>query len=76
MKDTSEYTESLNSNWISVDFRLPDNNKVVIIAGGCGHYDHKSNQWFTNMERSIFGEYLPIQWKVTHWMPLPELLTI
>ena len=60
------------NDWISVDDRLPLDAKPVIISGGCGHYSHKEMMWFTNMEKSIFGEYLPISWKVTHWMPIPE----
>jgi hypothetical protein len=59
------------SEWISVEDRLPDNAKPVIVHGGCGHYSRKYEQWFTNMERDNFGEYRPILWTVTHWMPLP-----
>ena len=60
------------SEWISVSDWLPQDAKPVIIAGGCGHYSHKCGKWFTNMERDNFGEYRPICWAVTHWMPLPE----
>ena len=58
------------SDWISVEDRLPPNARPVIIGGGCGHYSHKYRRWFTNMERDHHGEYLPIGWDVTHWMPL------
>ena len=54
--------------WISVEDELPKDAKPVIIHGGAGHYSHKYKGWFTNMERDYHGEYLPIQWTVTHWM--------
>lgn len=58
-------------SWIPVSERLPEDARPVIVAGGCGHYSHKYKKWYTNMERDRHGEYLPIQWEVTHWMPLP-----
>jgi len=70
--DMDAYLASLNT-WISVDDRLPEDARPVIVAGGCGHYSRKYKRWFSNMERNKFGEYLEIQWNVTHWMPIPEL---
>lgn len=58
--------------WVSVEDELPKNAMPVIISGGCGHYSHKEKNWFTNMEVDCYGAYRPIQWKVTHWQPLPE----
>ena len=70
----AELESQLNNNkWISVEEELPRDAKPVIVRGGCGHYSHKYKKWFTNMERDRFGEYLPIQWEVTHWMPIPVL---
>ena len=55
-------------NWISVKDRLPFRGDYVIIQGGCG-YLSREDVWFTLMEGS---PHRPIQWEVTHWMPLPD----
>ena len=53
--------------WVSVKDRLPEVGATVIIEGGCGYYID-GGLWRTRMEP---GNPL-IQWKVTHWMPLPK----
>ena len=54
------------SEWISVDDRLPEVGVTVIVEGGCGYYS--DNVWWTLMGDNA---HKLIQWKVTHWMPLP-----
>lgn len=56
------------SPWISVKDRLPFAGDYVIVQGGCG-YISREGVWFTLMEGS---PHRPIQWEVTHWMPLPD----
>lgn len=54
--------------WISVEDRMPELNKVVIVEGGIAI--HNSDfQWVT-MTGHDSGNV--IQWTVTHWMPLPS----
>jgi len=59
--------KELTSSWISVEERLPEIGKTVLIAGGCGYWDGKA--WHTRMD----GPTNPvIMWEVTRWQPLPE----
>ena len=60
------------SQWVSVEDRLPEDAKPVIIHGGCGHYSHSNGKWYTNMERLNNGDYRQISWIVTEWQHLPE----
>lgn len=53
--------------WISVEERLPKLGEVVIVGGGLAFYD--GELWFSAMHYSYNRE---IQWKVTHWQPLPQ----
>jgi len=55
--------------WISVKDRLPEDCKIVIIAGGVGYYSFAAYKWYTIIHTEMPA---PIQWEVTHWMPLPE----
>ena len=63
--------ELQKSQWISVEDRLPDDCRVVIVEGGAAYYD-EVGIWRTFLERFEDGSCRPIQWSVTHWMPLPE----
>jgi hypothetical protein len=54
--------------WISVEDRLPEPYETVIVAGGVG-FINKSGTWRTPLGLDGTRD---IQWKVTHWMPLPE----
>ena len=57
------------NEWISVEDRLPKIGTPVIVQGGCGYYDGEN--WRTYLAIKSNGAYAVIQWKVTHWMPLP-----
>jgi hypothetical protein len=55
-------------NWISVGERLPEQEKLVLVASEYGNVDvgwvsQGSNNWLTN---------LACNEKVTHWMELPD----
>lgn len=56
------------NRWIPVEERLPPTGIDVLVAGGCAYYI--DDEWW-----SLMGDdaYRVIQWKVTHWMPLPLL---
>lgn len=65
------------SEWISVEDRLPELNKIVLIFCRSGPLkDHicfigkltkDGYEYFTNLSgQEIYSEY------ITHWMPLPE----
>ena len=63
------------SEWISVEDRLPEDNVYVIVKGGIAYYRRGKGryavcgEWWT-----LTGERFPgriIQWQVNHWMPLP-----
>ncbi len=56
------------SDWISVEDKLPDENTNVIVDGGIAYY--RKGLWMTLTGELFPGK--PIQWIVTHWMPLPE----
>ena len=57
------------NEWISVKARVPDDSKMVLIAGGVGFYDKEIKGWRTLVGRDS-GRL--IEWEVTHWMPLPN----
>jgi len=57
----------VENDWISVEERLPEVYRIVIVSGGVAVHDGK--EWKTVTRTSIPQ---PIQWEVTHWMPLPE----
>ena len=59
-------------DWISVDEEMPEHDETVIIRGGCGYYDSRTNIWYSAISKNHLGHNAPIQWTVTHWMPLPE----
>lgn len=54
--------------WISVAEKLPEQGKKVLVSGGVACM--REGVWYTGMEEPLFQR--PIQWKVTHWMPLPN----
>ena len=64
--------ELKDREWISCEDRLPDDLDLVIVRGGVGYYCYGEDRWFTKLEQDINGDDRPIQWKVTHWQPLPE----
>ena len=62
------------SEWISVEERLPDDNGHCLVFLPSGHlydgihvarYSHKTNMWI-DLDTTYLYNY------VTHWMPLPE----
>jgi hypothetical protein len=55
--------------WISVEDRLPAFGEVVLVQGGVALLRGNGN-WYTGMEEPLFTRI--INWKVTHWRPLPE----
>ena len=55
--------------WISVNDRLPERLETVIVTGGIAYYLPKEDVWMTITGERWPGK--PIQWIVTHWMPLP-----
>ena len=56
------------SEWISVDDRLPEEEQVVIVRGGCAII--RGGEWLTLMDEGWLNPRL-IHWTVSHWMPLP-----
>ena len=67
LKVAADRIAELESAWISVDERLPEPNRIVLIDGGIGHITN-DGFWYTDTAQDA-GRL--IQWKVTHWMPLP-----
>jgi hypothetical protein len=55
------------AEWVAVSERLPEEGVSVIVDGGCA-YLSSSGEW-----RTTSGNHREIQWKVTHWMPIPAL---
>ncbi len=53
--------------WISVEQELPPSADMVIVPGGIARYYAKQGGWYSYTA----CEGRPIQWDVTHWMPLP-----
>lgn len=57
------------SGWISVDERLPESPKIVIV---CDEYGNVGEAYFYQHNRRfrwVYNEELAF---ATHWMPLPE----
>jgi len=56
----------MNNGWISVNQRVPNDGKVVIVSNGnyvtSAYYG--TGGWITN--HGVLG------WEVNHWMPLPD----
>lgn len=57
--------------WISVKDRMPAKWERVIVEGGIGYYWDECNGWYTVTGFNEPGK--PIQWHVSHWMPIPKL---
>ena len=55
--------------WISVEAELPEDRQFVIVSGGIA-YHGRDGRWMTATGCDLPGR--PIQWEVTHWMPLPD----
>lgn len=55
------------SGWISVEERLPEQSKKVLVSNG-------EYTWVSSYLDSIglFYEFRPFAGQPTHWMPLPE----
>ncbi len=56
------------SDWRITEFNKPLNGQIVIVRGGVAQY--RNRIFYTGMECPQFAR--PIQWTVTHWMPLPQ----
>jgi Lar family restriction alleviation protein len=61
------------SPWIKIvegdPSTLPKDFTPVFVKGGLAMYKH--GRWYTGMATPMYER--EIQWKVTHWMPIPEL---
>ena len=55
------------TKWISVKDRLPDFGRRVLILG-----NRKDGQFIYIDQICADGDWLLVNWEVTHWMPLPE----
>ena len=61
-------------HWISVDDELPKG--FAIITNGddvlVGKYNFEKGLWGVRNKTMFAYTLLPANWKVTHWMPLPQ----
>lgn len=62
-------------HWIPVSERLPVARERVLVPGGIAYWmdprpEFPDGVWFSITGIESPGR--PIQWNVTHWMPLPE----
>ena len=67
---TEEHIAAWNhraSDWISVEERLPETGRGVLVHGGMAYLSDQDRAW-----HSMIDGNRRIQWAVTHWMPLPE----
>ena len=55
------------TGWVSVEERLPDDRRRVLVEGGVAYYDSDKERWHTLME----SHWPTIEWAVTRWMPPP-----
>lgn len=55
--------------WVSVKDRMPPTDGLVIVQGGVARWN--GTEWRTMTGYEYPGR--PIQWEVTHWMPMPTL---
>lgn len=55
------------SEWISVKDRLPEDNQRVIA------FIPTNDNAPIDADRFVCNRWVRYGWKVTHWMPLPEL---
>jgi hypothetical protein len=63
-----EWLEAELEGWISVEDRLPEEYRNVLVAGGVAYI--KDDRWWSIMGAIYPGR--PITWEVTYWHPLPE----
>ncbi len=56
-------------NWIKTSERKPDEYEIVLVPGGIAQY--RRGMFFTGMESPQYMR--PINWEVTHWIPISEL---
>lgn len=64
-----EAIEALQATqWVETSERLPELAQNVVVDGGIG-YLGLEGVWYSETGA---GYGLPIQWEVTHWMPLPS----
>lgn len=71
----SERPDLTPGDWISVNERLPVHNDVVIVPGGIALWRQPCFEWPDGKFFTLTGERWPgkpIEWEVTHWMPLPQ----
>jgi len=54
------------SSWIKCSERMPESQQTVIVEGGVALYLGEG-KWYSYMT----PDQRVIQWKVTHWAPLP-----
>lgn len=60
--------------WIACRDRMPEIGRIVLVDGGIAVFrrdpDRPEGKWFSLTAFDWPGS--PIQWEVTHWMPLPD----
>lgn len=58
------------SEWQPIDSAPKDGTWIIVVGGIIAYWRAKDNAWFTITAEEWPGK--PIQWDVTHWMPLPQ----
>lgn len=64
-----------NPHWISVEEELPKGGFAIITNGDdvlVGKYNFEKGLWGVRNKTMFAYTLLPANWKVTHWMPLPQ----
>ena len=61
----------VSGEWVSVEDRMPEKGVNVIVDGGIAQYKGEYFGWYSITGIDWPGR--PIEWDVTHWMPLPKL---
>ena len=62
-------------HWISVEDEMPKGGFAIITNGDdvlVGKYNFEKGLWGVRNKTMFAYTLLPANWKVTHWMPLPQ----
>ncbi len=57
------------NEWMEIS-TAPKDGTIILVSGGIAYWREKEQAWFTLTAEAYPGR--PIQWEVTHWMPLPN----